>query len=148
MVAGTTGTPSTGVWIQSPPAGLLLHRQNQQDALKHNWDGLVAGTDGSLDERAERMGAAYVLGAGPDPIAIFFARVGGPLASARAEAASLLHWQLLRKVQGRYGRHVHLLLFVDCLVILLDILRKWGRSEFHPARDDTLYCYIVIYTHS
>jgi hypothetical protein len=84
---------------------LLLHRQNQQDALRHNWDRLVAGTDGSVDERAEWMGAGYVLGASPDPIAIYFARVGGPLASARAKAASLL--QLLRDVRGRCGRHVH-----------------------------------------
>ena len=70
------------------PPRLLLYRQNQQDALRHSWDGLVAGTDGSVDERAEQMGAAYVLGADPDPITTFFARVGGPLASARAEAAS------------------------------------------------------------
>ena len=129
-------------WSMDPvPPRLLLHRQNQQDALRHNWDGLVAGTDGSVDERAERMGAAYVLGAGPDPIAIFFASVGGPLASARAEAASLL--QLLRDVRGRYGLHVHLLIFVDCLVIL-DILRKWGRSEFHPDPKEIIH-FTVIY---
>jgi hypothetical protein len=71
------------------PPHLLLNRQNQQDALRHSWDGQVAGTDGSVDERAEQMGA--VLGADPDPIMTFFARVGGPLASARAEAASLLY---------------------------------------------------------
>ncbi len=47
-------------------------------------------TDGSVDERTEVMGAGYVLGADPLPIVSFFARVGGPLASARAEAASLL----------------------------------------------------------
>jgi len=129
-------------WSVDPvPPRLLLHRQNQQDALRHNWDGLVAGTDGSVDLRAERMGAGYVLGAGPDPIAIYFARVGGPLASARAEAASLL--QLLRDVGGRYGRHVHLLIFVDCLVIL-DILRKWGRSEFHPDPKEIIH-FTVIY---
>ena len=129
-------------WSVDPvPPRLLLHRQNQQDALRHNWDGLVAGTDGSVDERAERMGAGYVLGDGPDPIAIYFARVGGPLASARAEAASLL--QLLRDVGGRCGRHVHLLIFVDCLVIL-DILRKWGRSEFHPDPKEIIH-FTVIY---
>jgi ribonuclease HI len=129
-------------WSTDPvPPRLLLHRQNQQDSLRHTWDGLVAGTDGSVDVRAERMGAAYVLGADPDPIAIFFARVGGPLASARAEAASLL--QILRDVKGKYGRHVHLLIFVDCLVIL-DILRKWGRSEFHPDPKEIIH-FTVIY---
>ena len=107
-------------WSTDPiPPRLLLHRQHQQDALRHSWDGLVAGTDGSVDECTEQMGAAYVLGTDPDPTMFFFARVGGPLASARAEAASLL--QLLQDVRRRYGHHVHLLIFVVILVIL-DIL--------------------------
>ena len=76
------------------------------------------------------MGAGYVLGADTEPIISFSARVSGPLASARAEAASLL--QLLQDVLQRFGSQVHLLIFVDCLVIL-DILRKWGRSDFHPS---------------
>ncbi len=65
----------------------------------------MAGTDGSVDERSEQMGAAYVLGTDHDTTMFFFARVGGPLASARAEAASLL--QLLRDRRS-YGHHVHL----------------------------------------
>ncbi len=43
------------------PPRLLIHRQHQQDALWHSWDGLVAGTDGSVDERTEVMDAGYVL---------------------------------------------------------------------------------------
>ena len=110
---------------------LLIHRpsQLQQDTLLHSWTGLVAGTDGSVDARTEAMGAGYVLGADTEPIISFSARVGGPLASARAEAASLL--QLLQDVRQRFGSQVHLLIFVDCLVVL-DILRKWGRNDFHP----------------
>ncbi len=46
----------TGVKIQPPPR-LLIHRQHQQDALRHSWDGLVAGTHGSVDEHTEVMGA-------------------------------------------------------------------------------------------
>ncbi len=72
------------------PPLLLIHRQHQQDDLWHTWTGLVAGTNGSVDERTEAMGAGYVLGADPEPIISFFARVGCPLASAEAEAASLL----------------------------------------------------------
>jgi hypothetical protein len=98
--------------------------------MRHTWTGLVAGTDGSVNERTEAMGAGYVLGADPEPIISFFARVGGPLASSRAEAASLL--QLLRDVRQCFGSQVHLLIFVDCLVIL-DILLKWGRNDFHPT---------------
>ncbi len=74
----------------SIPPRLLLYRRHQQDALRHSWDGLIAGTDGSVDERSEKMGAGYVLGADPEPILILSVRVEDPLASARAEAASLL----------------------------------------------------------
>ena len=128
-------------WSADPvPPRLLLHRLHQQDALRHSWDGLVAGTDGSVDESTEQMGGAYVLGAGPDPTMVFSARVGGPLASARAEAASLL--QLLLDVRQRYGHHVHLLIFVDCLVVL-DILRKWGRSDFHPGPKEVIHFTVI-----
>ena len=103
-------------WREGPiPPRLLLHRQHQQDALRYGWAGLIAGTDGSVDERTERMGARYVVGTDPEPIMTFHARVGGPLASTRAEAASLL--QLLRDVRQRYNHRVHLLIFVDCLVV-------------------------------
>ena len=61
--------------------------------------------------------------ADPEPIMTFHARVGGPLATARAEAASLL--QLLLDTRQHYIHRIHLLIFVDCLVVL-DILRKWG----------------------
>jgi ribonuclease HI len=87
------------------------------------------------------MGAGYVLGADPEPIISFFDRVGGPLASARAEAASLL--QLLRDVLQRFGSQVHLLMFVDCLVVL-DILRKWRRSDFQPSPKE-IVLFVVIH---
>ena len=57
-----------------------------------------------MDERAELMGAGYVLGDDPVPILTFHARNGGPLASARAEAASRL--QLLKDVRLRYIRRL------------------------------------------
>jgi hypothetical protein len=66
------------------PPNLLLYQQHQQDALLHGCDGLVAGTDGSVDKRVEWMGTGYVVGADPIPILTFFARVGGPLATTRA----------------------------------------------------------------
>jgi hypothetical protein len=90
-----------------------------------------------VDERNEVMSAGYVLGAEPQPIISFFARVGGPLASTRAEAASLL--QLLRDVRQRYSNRVHLLIFVYCLVVL-DIIRKWRRNDFHPSPGSGTLC--------
>ena len=67
-------------WHGDPvPPALLLYRSHQQDSLRANWDGLVAGTDGSDDERSERMGAGYAMVDGPIPIRAFSAPVGGPL---------------------------------------------------------------------
>ncbi len=89
------------------------------------------------------MSAGYVpvLGAEPQSIIFFFARVGGCLASTRAEAANLL--QLLLDVRQRYSIRVHLLIFVDCLVVL-DIIRKWGCSDFHPSPKEVVH-FAVIY---
>jgi hypothetical protein len=88
------------------------------------------------------MSAGYVLGAEPQPIISFFARVRGPLASTRVEAATLL--QLLRDVRQRYSNRIHLLIFVDCLVVL-DIIRIWGRNDFHPSPKDVVVHFAVIY---
>ena len=101
---------------------------------------MVAGTDGSMDERTECMGAGYVVGDAEAPLMTLSLRVGGPLASVRAEAASLL--QLLLDVAGQYGRNVRLLIFMDCLV-LLDILRKWGTYNFHPRSQEVLHFDVV-----
>ena len=81
------------------------------------------------------MGAGYVLGTDPEPIFILSAREEGPLASVRAEAASLL--QLLRDAQKRNGRQVHLLIYVDCLVVL-DILRKLG-GDSNPGPKEVVH---------
>ena len=68
--------------------------------MRANWEGLVVGTDGSVEERSERMGAGYAIGGKPNPIRAFSAPVGGPLALIRPEAASLL--QILRDVAANY----------------------------------------------
>ncbi len=79
--------------------------------------------------------------ADPEPIISFFARVGGPLASASAEADSLL--QLLQDVLQRYSCRVYLLIFVDCMVIL-DILSKWGRSSnFHTDPKEIVHFAVI-----
>jgi len=108
--------------------------------MRANWEGLVAGTDGSVDESSERMGAGYAIGDGHIPIRAFSAPVGGPLASILPEAASLL--QILRDVAANYDSRTPLLIFVDCLV-LLDILRKWGRHDFHPSPKDVVHFDII-----
>ena len=81
----------------------------------------MAGTDGGVQWKQERMAAGYVAGTDPAPLMTFSAPVGGPLSYLRAEGA-----RLLQKTANKYGRHIHLLVFIDCL-ILLDILLKGGR---------------------
>ena len=58
------------------------------------------------------MGAGYVVGGDVIPLMTLSRRVGGPLASVRAEAASLLH--LLRDVSTKYGRSAWLLIVIEC----------------------------------
>ena len=47
---------------------LLVHRSHQQDAARLSCEGLVAGTDGSGDERTECMGAGYPAGDAAIPL--------------------------------------------------------------------------------
>ena len=68
------------------------------------------------------------------------APVGGPLALILPEAASLL--QHLRDVADKYDSQTSLLIFVDCLV-LLNILSKWGRHDFHPNPKDVEHFAII-----
>ena len=99
-------------WCEDPiPRALVLHREHQQDALRFSWpgDGLVAGTDGGVQWKQERMAAGYVAGTDPIPLMTLSAPVGGPLVSLRAEGASLLHF--VQTVAEKYGRHIHLTYF-------------------------------------
>ena len=123
------------------PPTLCLYRQFQQDALQYTFPGLVGGTDGSACMRTDRMGAGFALGTERKPLLQFSAPVGGPLSSMRAEAASLL--QFLRRVRAIFPDQHTLLIFIDCLV-LLDILMKWGKSEFQPQPRDIVHFDILV----
>ena len=103
-------------------------------ALRLTWTGIIAGTDGGVDWRKECMGAGYVTGTESEVETALSARVGVPLSSLRAEAASLL--QLLIDLRDRSS--TALLVFVDSLV-LLDILQRWGQVSFHPHPTDVIH---------
>ena len=45
-------------------------------------------------------------------------------------------------MRQRFGHRVHLLIFVDCLVVL-DILRKWGHNDFHPGPKEVIHFTVV-----
>jgi hypothetical protein len=49
-------------FIGVAPPLLIAHCDHQQDAILLRWEGLIAGTDGSVDERRECMGAGYAVG--------------------------------------------------------------------------------------
>ncbi len=40
------------------------------------------------------------------------------------------------------SHQTHLLVFVDCLVVL-DILQKWGRSNFHPGPKEIVHFAVI-----
>jgi hypothetical protein len=44
----------------APPL-LKVHRNHQQNAILLRWEGMVAGTDGGVDECTECMGAGYAV---------------------------------------------------------------------------------------
>jgi hypothetical protein len=101
----------------------------------------VAGTNGGVQWKQERIAAGYVTGTDLIPLMTLSAPVGGPLASLRAEAASRLHF--VNKADEKYGRHIHRLVFINCL-ILLDILHKWRRSNFHPRPKDIAHFDVIL----
>jgi ribonuclease HI len=106
-------------------------------AEKNGYDpGIVAAIDGSVDRKAETMGAGFVVGTGPQPEDSLSFPVGGPLASLRGEASGLDC--LLDRVEPGEP----LLVFTDCLV-LLTILLRWGRIDFGPDPDDVRHFDII-----
>ena len=63
-----------------------------------------------------------------------------PLATLWAEAVGLLY--LLRRVKSHFEQAIPLLVFIDCLV-LLQILQKWGRSDFWPDPRDIIHFDVI-----
>jgi hypothetical protein len=114
--------------------------ENQQDALRLTWAGIIAGTDGGVDWKNERMGAGYITGTALEPETPFSACVGGPLSTLRAEGASPSLPQLLLDLINELS--TPLLVFVDCLV-LLDILQRWGQVSFHPHPADVVHFDVI-----
>ena len=125
-------------WRQGPlPRALQLYRSHQQDAVQYTWLGWVAGTDGSVDYRQERMGAGFAVGLEPALLLELSAPVGGPLSTLRSEAASF-HALLLKSPPT-----VNLLVFIDSLTLLL-ILKRWGCSDFWPDPGDLVHFDVIM----
>ena len=125
-------------WREGPlPFALQLYRAHQQDAAQYAWLGWVAGTDGSVDYKQERMGAGFAVGLEPALLLELSAPVGGPLATLRSEAASF-HALLLKAPPA-----VNLLVFIDSLALLL-ILKRWGCSDFWPDPGDLVHFDVIL----
>ena len=71
------------------------------------------------------MGAGVVVGKGQEPELSLAFPVGGPLATLRPEAAAL------EALVTRVPDDAPLLVFVDCLVLLV-ILARWGQEDLWP----------------
>ena len=107
------------------PVSWDYYRAGQQDFVQVDWEGLVAAVDGSVDRSREVMGAGVVVGKGQEPELSLAFPVGGPLATLRPEAAAL------EALVARVPDDAPLLVFVDCLVLLV-ILARWGQEDFWP----------------
>ena len=112
------------------------YRAGQQDFVQEEWGGLVAAVDGSVDRSREAMGAGVVVGRGKVPELSLAFTVGGPLATLRPEAAAL------EALVARVPDDVPLLVFVDCLVLLV-ILARWGQEDFWPDADEIKHFDII-----
>ena len=100
--------------------------------------GTCRAADGSADLRANRQGTGFVVTEGADHRIILelSAPVGGPVASLRSEAVGLL--SILQTVEVHYNAHLQLMIFIDCLALLM-ILSKWGQSDFWPDPGDVVH---------
>ena len=122
---------------------LSKYRSFQQDALFFTGEGLFCGSDGSVNQRQEKMGAGSIVTAGGDlnPIFQLSAPVGGPLASIRAEAVALL--SLLQEFRETAMVPSRLTIFIDCLG-LLSLLSRWGRADFWPGPKDIIHFDVLL----
>ena len=118
------------------PVSWRYYRESQQDMDMLTWEGVVAAVDGSVDRTRERMGAGMVIGKGPQPEFSRSFPVGGPLSSLLPEAAAL------HEVVSVVPDDSPLLIFVDCLVLLV-ILARWGQEDFWPDPEDIKHFDIV-----
>jgi len=76
-----------------------------------------------------------------DPILEFSSPVGGPFASTRVEAVALLC--LLEQVSDSLIPLTRLIVFIDSLC-LLDILSRWGRTNFWPGPKDVIHFDVLL----
>ena len=125
---------------------LKAHRNHQQDSLRFSASGAsdyFAGTDGSGQRQSERQGSGFVVTKGEilDPILEFSSPVGGPFASTRVEAVALLC--LLEQVSDSLIPLTRLIVFIDSLC-LLDILSRWGRTNFWPGPKDVIHFDVLL----
>jgi len=128
------------------PQWLKAYRNHQQDCLRFaasRSTDYFAGTDGSSQRQSERQGSGFVVTQGDDtaPVLQFFAPVGGPLSSIRVEAVALLC--LLEKALEQLSTPTRLTVFIDSLC-LLDVLLRWGKSNFWPAPMEIIHFDVLL----
>ena len=68
------------------------------------------------------------------------APVEGPMVSLHIDTIGLS--SILQNVEEHYNRYVQLMIFIDCLALLM-ILSKWGQSDFWPDPGDMVHFDVV-----
>ena len=126
--------------------GTLCHRAGQEDSRKLSHAGLLAAVNCSAYLRAYNQGTGFVVTVGADHRIIMelSAPVGGPVASLAhcSEAAGPSLFFILQKVKERYNGHLQLMIFIDCLALLM-ILSKWGQTDFLPDPGDVIHFDVI-----
>ena len=82
------------------PNALQPYRSNQQDAIQCTLLSWVAGTDGSVDNKHEQMGAGYAVGMGPVPLF----ELSAPLSLSLLKPLPLPHPLILRRVNDHNSK--------------------------------------------
>ena len=119
------------------PESWTHYRAGQQDSERESWAGVVAAVDGSVIRTREKMGAGVTVGGNPVPDLNLSFPVGGPLSSLRPEAAAV------HEVVSIVPDDSPLLIFIDCLVLLV-ILARWGQEDFWPDPEDIKHFDIIV----
>ena len=131
---------SIGARVQPPTTSILPSETTKCDAA---WMERTAGTDGSVDLRAERMGAGYVVGTDLVPLMTLLIRVGGSTGydqsrSCQSVPASVgcssVFWPphspaCVCRLSSGPG--------------LLEILHKWGKHDYHPRLREIVHFDVI-----
>ena len=98
----------------------------------------LLAADSSADLKANCQGTGFVVNVGADHRIIM--ELSAPVWGGNR--SSIYTTVLVQKVEECYHGHVQLMIFIDCLVLLM-YLSKWGQSDFLPDPGDMVHFDVI-----